>query len=58
MCFDRLIHVLELFMSLFKDRLKAFEKFKNKKKKCMKQSFLVCKNMVIPKVYSIYHTLR
>ena len=32
MCFDRLIHVLELFMSLFKDRLKAFEKFKNKKK--------------------------
>ena len=34
-----------------KDALKAFDDFKNKQQKCMKQCFLVCKIMHILKVY-------
>ena len=41
-----------------KDTMKAFNDFKNKQQKCMKQSFSICKSMHILKVYSIHYTFR
>ena len=43
---------------LIKDTLKAFDNFKNKQPKCMKQCFLICKSIYILKVYLIHYTLR
>ena len=43
---------------VLKDTLKAFDKFKNKQKKCMKSCFLICKSIHILRVYSIHYTLR
>ena len=41
-----------------KDTMKSFGNFKDKQRKCMKQSFLICKIMHILEVYSIHYTLR
>ena len=46
------------FEDSLKDTLKAFNNFKNKQRKYMKQYFLIRKSMYILKVYSIQYTLR
>ena len=46
------------FLAFLKDTLKAFDDFKDKQQKCIKQYFLICKSMYILKVYSIDYKLR
>ena len=41
-----------------KGTMEAFNDFKNKQQKCMKQCFLICKSMYILEVFSIHYTLR
>ena len=41
-----------------KDALQAFDDFRNKWQKCMKECFLIGKSMYILKVHSIHYTLR
>ena len=47
-----------LILPDIKDTLKAFGDFKNKQKTVWLNFFLICKSMVILKVYSIHYTLR
>ena len=42
----------------FNDTLKAFNDFKNKQQKCMKQCILICKSIYIRKVSQLHFTLR
>ena len=49
-------HTPDKFQRNFKDKLKAFDEFKNKQQKCMKYSFLICKSIYILKVYSVHYT--
>ena len=41
-----------------KDALQAFDDFRNKRQKCMRECFLIGKSMYILKVHSIHYTLR
>ena len=43
---------------MLKDKLKAFDDFKNKHQKCMKKHVLIFKRIYIRKFYSKHHTLR
>ena len=45
-----------MFLRPMKDTLKAFDYFKNKQQKCMRQCFLMCKTMYILRLYSLRYT--
>ena len=42
----------------FKDKLKAFNNFKNKQSLCMKHCFLIYKSIYFLEVYAIHYALR
>ena len=43
---------------LVEDTLKAFDDFKNKQQKCLKQCFLICKSIYVLKAYIfLFNTL-